>query len=56
MTHLAFDVPSHINNKLAPSDNLEYKTRIKALLKAEDAVLVAHYYTDEAIQELAEET
>jgi quinolinate synthase len=25
-------------------------------LKAEDAVLVAHYYTDEAIQELAEET
>jgi quinolinate synthase len=56
MTHLAFDVPSHINNKLAPSDSLEYKTRIKALLKAEDAVLVAHYYTDEAIQELAEET
>jgi quinolinate synthase len=33
-----------------------YKTRIKALLKAQDAVLVAHYYTDDAIQALAEET
>jgi quinolinate synthase len=56
MTHLAFDVPLHNSNKLAPNDTLEYKSRIKALLKAEDAVLVAHYYTDEAIQELAEET
>ncbi|HUW98555.1 MAG TPA: quinolinate synthase NadA [Acidiferrobacter sp.] len=30
--------------------------RIKALLKKENAVLVAHYYTDAAIQTLAEET
>ncbi|WP_372747395.1 quinolinate synthase NadA [Litorivivens sp.] len=30
--------------------------RIKALLKARDAVLVAHYYTDPEIQALAEET
>lgn len=29
---------------------------LKALLKAEDAVLVAHYYTDPRIQALAEET
>lgn len=29
---------------------------IKKLLKKQDAVLVAHYYTDERIQELAEET
>ncbi|MBE8168891.1 MAG: quinolinate synthase NadA [Shewanella sp.] len=33
-----------------------YKDRIKALLKARDAVLVAHYYTDPEIQALAEET
>lgn len=33
-----------------------YKERIKALLKAKDAVLVAHYYTDPEIQALAEET
>lgn len=32
------------------------RDQIKALLKAQDAVLVAHYYTDEAIQALAEET
>ncbi len=30
--------------------------RIKKLLKAEDAVLVAHYYTDPEIQALADET
>ncbi len=34
----------------------EYKERIKALLKARNAVLVAHYYTDPEIQALAEET
>jgi len=32
------------------------RTRIKALLKARDAVLVAHYYTDPELQSLAEET
>ncbi len=32
------------------------KQRIKALLKREDAVLVAHYYTDPELQALAEET
>lgn len=31
-------------------------SRIKDLLKARDAVLVAHYYVDEALQSLAEET
>lgn len=34
----------------------QYKDRIKRLLKQEDAVLVAHYYTDPLLQELAEET
>ena len=32
------------------------KAEIKAQLKAKDAVLIAHYYTDPMIQELAEET
>jgi quinolinate synthase len=32
------------------------RTKIKAQLKANDAVLIAHYYTDPMIQELAEET
>lgn len=34
----------------------QYKERIKALLVAKNAVLVAHYYTDPEIQALAEET
>ncbi len=37
-------------------DDLEIRAEIKALLKEKNAVLVAHYYTDDAIQELAEET
>ncbi len=32
------------------------KQRIKKLLKEQDAVLVAHYYTDGSLQDLAEET
>jgi quinolinate synthase len=34
----------------------DIKDRIKALLKEQQAVLVAHYYTDGALQDLAEET
>lgn len=41
---------------LSESEKTEYKTRIKALLKEKNAVLVAHYYTDPEIQALAEET
>jgi quinolinate synthase len=37
-------------------DTAELRAEIKQLLKQKDAVLVAHYYTDDAIQELAEET
>jgi quinolinate synthase len=42
--------------KLNAVEKAEYKTRIKALLKQKDAVLVAHYYTDPEIQALAEES
>ena len=41
---------------LNDAEKAEYKERIKALLKAKNAVLVAHYYTDPEIQALAEET
>ena len=37
-------------------DNQDLRDEIKELLKEKDAVLVAHYYTEDAIQELAEET
>lgn len=37
-------------------ESAQYKEKIKALLRRENAVLVAHYYTDPLVQELAEET
>ncbi|TGD74120.1 quinolinate synthase NadA [Mangrovimicrobium sediminis] len=42
--------------RLSPAQEAELKTRIKARLAAENAVIVAHYYTSPAIQALAEET
>ena len=41
---------------LSPEQQQDYKTRIRALLKQRNAVLIAHYYTDPEIQALAEET
>jgi quinolinate synthase len=41
---------------LAPAEKEALRERIKALLRAEDAVLVAHYYTDGDLQQLSEET
>lgn len=56
MTTVAFDIPLHQSEYLSEVQIRHYKDQIKALLKKEDAVLVAHYYTDEVIQALAEET
>ncbi|MFB9884975.1 quinolinate synthase NadA [Balneatrix alpica] len=43
--------------KALTADEVEgYKQQIKALLKAQNACLVAHYYTDPVLQALAEET
>lgn len=42
--------------QLSPIQEKELKTRIAARLQAENAVIVAHYYTAPAIQALAEET
>ena len=42
--------------ELTVQERSKLKARIKALLKAQDAVLVAHYYVDGDLQDLAEET
>lgn len=39
-----------------PEQKTELKARIKRLLKERDAVLVAHYYVDPDVQDLADET
>ena len=48
--------PPMVEEVLADDERAELKTRIKALMKAQDAVLVAHYYTSADLQDLAEET
>lgn len=50
--HLAAKEPA----VLSDIERADYLARIKEALKARDAVLVAHYYTDPLIQALAEET
>jgi len=50
-------VPEHPHwPELSDAERSAMKARIKAKLKAMNAVLVAHYYTDADLQELAEET
>jgi quinolinate synthase len=39
-----------------PEQQLSLRERIRAMLQREDAVLVAHYYVDASLQDLAEET
>lgn len=46
----------HREPELDAAEEAVYVERIKANLVARDAVIVAHYYTDPAIQRLAEET
>ncbi len=41
---------------LSAEEKADLESRIKSELKAKDAVLVAHYYTDPDLQRLAEET
>jgi len=47
---------SHLQSHLSEAEKLAYRDQIKALLQEQNAVLVAHYYTDPEIQALAEET
>ncbi|EGV17251.1 quinolinate synthase NadA [Thiocapsa marina] len=53
----AIEVPPHPQwPALSAPEKSALRDRIKALLRAQDAVLVAHYYTDADLQSLAEET
>ena len=50
-------VPAHpVWPSLSAEEKQALKHRIKTLLRSENAILVAHYYTDGDLQELAEET
>ena len=49
-------VPPVIRERLEASERAVVISEIKRLLKREDAVIVAHYYTDPEIQALADET
>ncbi len=50
------DVPPVVEESLSEAERTELVARIKRLLKEQDAVLVAHYYTSADLQRLAEET
>ncbi|OOZ36876.1 quinolinate synthase NadA [Solemya velesiana gill symbiont] len=51
------EVPPHPQwPTLTPEEKEKLKDRIKVLLKERNAVLVAHYYTDGDLQDLADET
>lgn len=54
--HPVTDVPPVIEEQLSDAERTHLIARIKAELKAQDAVLVAHYYTSADLQRLAEET
>ena len=45
-----------VEEVLEADERAALKSRIKALMKAQDAVLVAHYYTSADLQDLAEDT
>ncbi|MCK7582962.1 MAG: quinolinate synthase NadA [Chromatiales bacterium] len=51
------DVPPHPQwPALSDTERADLRSRIRRLLEARNAVLVAHYYTDPELQSLAEET
>lgn len=67
VTNKALDVPLSLRSQIidlaerAPrpepvADQQHLVDRIKKLLKKKNAVIIAHYYTDETLQKLAEET
>ena len=51
-----FEVPPTIDEFVPPAERAALRERIKQLLRERGAVLVAHYYTDPDLQELADET
>src|SRR5690606_15936584 len=55
-THTVAEAWARVNPPLSPQEREFQKDRIRRLLKSRNAVLVAHYYVDADIQDLAEET
>ena len=47
---------ARVPESLTPQDRAQLKDKIRRLLKEKEAVLVAHYYVDADLQDLAEET
>ena len=56
MASIAFDVPMHQSHNLTAQEIRNYQDQIRAELDRQNAVLVAHYYMDDAIQALADDT
>jgi len=54
--HPVTDVPPVLEETLLPGERDGLVARIKQLMREQDAVLVAHYYTSGNLQRLAEET
>ena len=50
------DIPEHTEQSLSPAATQKLGDEIKTLLSEDNAVLIAHYYTDTAIQALADDT
>lgn len=50
------DVPPVVEEQLEADERADLKARIKRLMKEQDAVLLAHYYTSGDLQDLAVET
>jgi quinolinate synthase len=55
-TRLVIQPPPMVEETLTEGERTELKARIKRLMKEQDAILVAHYYTAGDLQDLAEET
>ncbi len=51
-----YEVPPTVSEVLSTEQRQDLTRHIKTLLRANNAVIVAHYYTDPAIQALADET
>lgn len=52
----AIQAPPMVEEVLDDAERAALKARIKILMKQQNAVLVAHYYTSADLQDLAEET
>lgn len=50
------EIPPTVSEELAGDEREALRARIKELLRQQNAVLVAHYYTDPDLQQLADET